>query len=216
MENPFPSSLLICGSSALQKNRENVADIEEMLDLGTPPESPETAVPMKGNSGGHIKISIDHATDNESLQLPLLIAMGGDGSPGTDGQASPLCQKGVYQSFKIGLSHHKNWFQKWIDYQTNHPQLQLLSKSEYEDHWYGVFEVNLPRTGGSNGGDAGHGGQITIVLPSSQADGRPHRWFLSAGIPGDAGKAGLCGTNEVQNGKAGATARAGSMNILRK
>lgn len=216
MENPFPNNLLICSSTALQKNKESVADIEQMVDLGTPPEAPETSVPIKGAPGGSIKLEIDVSSQREGLQLPLLLAMGGDGSPGSDGQSSPLCQKGVYQSFKVALSHHKNWFQKWVDYQTDHPQLKLLSKSEYEDHWYGTFEINLPRTGGSNGGDAGSGGQITLLLPSSQADSRPRRWFLSSGNPGEAGQSGLCGPNEVESGKMGKAAHAGSMNILRK
>lgn len=215
MENPFASNIFICSSHAQMANKDLVGDIQQMIDLGQAPELPNQSIPLHGNAGGQIKIEIGSANEREPVLLPLLVAMGGDGSPGIDGQSSPLCNQGFYQSFKIGLSHHKDWFQKWLNYQGTNPHLRLITKSEYEDHWYGLFEVNLPRSSGSDGGNAGPGGQITLAVKSG-FESRPHRWFLSAGVPGEGGKAGNCGPNEVTNGKTGQTSHSGLMNLLRQ
>lgn len=215
MKSPFPDNVFVCRSNILQGNRDVVGDITQMIDLGIAPTPTNAMAPNRAASGGIIKIEINQTQERNPLSLPLLLAMGGDGRQGQMGESSPLCRNGVYQSFKIGLSHHKDWFIKWMAAQERFPHLKLVSRSEYGEHWYGLFEINIPQTSGGRGGDAGAGGQIMLGLPSSSAEGRPQRWFLSAGAPGKGGKAGQCGANAVTDGKEGSVAPNGQLRLIK-
>lgn len=220
IRNPYPKNISVCASDALKDNRDEVGDITKILDLGLPPELVEDAQPKHGDYGGKISIELTATLEKSLLTNPLLLAMGGDGSNGKIGQDSPLCKQGQYQSFKVVLSHHKQWFQNWMNYSTNtnFTLLHLSSKGEYGDHWYGLFEVNLPRTSGSSGGNAGSGGEIELFYNDStmQVDTRPMRWFLSSGVAGLGGKAGSCGPNIAMDGKNGSASTQGKLNISKK
>jgi hypothetical protein len=216
IKNPFPKNVLICASDAQLPSSNFVGDFSQLLDLGLPPESTELIASQNGGVGGSIKIDLLGLLEPTPLLSPLLVAMGGDGSVGRQGQESPLCSKTGYQSFRVGLSHYKEEFQRWINATLEHPALKLVSKQEYGDHWYGLFEVNLPRTGGSDGGNAGAGGEITIKWESPHFEKPTQRLFLSAGIPGPGGKAGACGPNEVSDGTNGLTAPLGTLKLFRK
>ncbi len=213
VKNPFPKNVLVCASHAQMENKDIVGDLKQVLDLGLPPESNEGVTPTAGTPGGQIKVDLTNTNNEKSvLAFPLLLAMGGDGSIGRDGQSSPLCHQGQYQSFKVALSHHKEWFQKWLNEQNAAAGLTLISKDQFGDHWFGLFEINLPRTSGTDGGNAGNGGQINIKAETP----RPSRWFISPGVPGNGGRFGACGPNEVHEGKPGRPAQPGSLNILKK
>lgn len=217
IKNPYPKNISVCASDAQLENRDEVGDITKMLDLGLSPEMVSGIQPIHGSPAGKISIEITANTDKIPLSIsPLLVANGGDGSIGKTGQDSPLCKQGTYQSFKIILSHHKQWFQNWMSF-TNTGSLNLLSRGDYGDHWYGLFEINLPRTSGSAGGDAGPGGEIELFYSDgSRFESKPNRWFLSSGIEGLGGKAGLCGPNAVIDGKDGNPSTQGKFSITKK
>lgn len=220
IRNPYPKNISVCASDALKDNRDEVGDITKILDLGLPPELVEGVQPRHGDFGGKISIELTPSAEKSFFTNPLLLAMGGDGSNGKVGHDSPLCKQGKYQSFKVVLSHHKQWFLNWIDYSTNATfvMLQLTSRGEYGDHWYGLFEVNLPRTSGSSGGNAGAGGEIELFYnnTNTRVDSRPMRWFISPGVAGLGGKAGSCGPNIAMDGKNGSASAQGKITITKK
>lgn len=213
IKNPYPKNILVCASDAQAKHRDDVGTLSKIIDLGRPPEIVSGTQPLHGHSGGKISIELTSSSEKNALMIPLLVAMGGDGSQGKDGHDSPLCQRNQYQSFKIVLSHHKQWFQNWIP-PIHSERLILESKEEYGDHWYGLFEVHLPRTSGSDGGNAGPGGDVKIHYANPiRPEHKPHRWFLSAGIAGLGGKAGSCGPNPVKDGKNGLSSTPGKLSL---
>jgi hypothetical protein len=209
IKNPFPKNILVCASHAHQANKDEVGDLNKLIDFGLAPEDPSALVPQSGQPGGSIGLDLRGRPDHHPLHGALLLAMGGDGSRGRDGQSSPLCQKNGYQSFKFALSHHKEWFQRWLQFTSTHPEFRMVAREQYGDHWYGLFEINLPRTSGSDAGDAGAGGVIQVKHENTLNDAKPSRWFLSAGIAGLGGKSGTCGPNDVHPGKDGRPAANG-------
>lgn len=220
IKNPLPKNISVCESNALQSHRDEVGDISNVIDIGLPPELVTETQPNHGENGGKLRIELTTSSDDKSPSLTnaLLISMGGDGSQGRRGQDSPLCHQGKYQSFKVGLSHHKQWFQNWIDYlNKENINYTLTSKGEYGDHWYGVFELNLPRTAGSSGGNAGAGGEIELfTADNSRLESKPARWWISAGIPGMGGTSGSCGPNLVSDGKEGNASTQGKISTSKK
>lgn len=214
IKNPFPQNIFVCSSDAQNKNRDVVGNLDQILDVGLPPDFVESVPPVHGEKGGTLRIEIGLSADKFPLFNPLLVSMGGDGSQGLTGHDSPLCNnKGIYNSFKIGLSHHKEWFQNWILHPANQSLLKLVTKGEYGDHWYGLFEVNIPGTSGSNGGNGASGGEIKIHFDGIKQPNLPSQWFLSAGAPGRGGKGGTCGPGPLKDGTDGSVSTNGIIEI---
>ncbi len=203
IKNPYPQTIFICSSDAQNKNRDIVGDLDQIIDVGLPPEYVESTQPAHGEPGGKISIEMGASNDKSPITNPLLVSMGGDGSQGLAGHDSPLCNKGKYQSFKIGLSHHKQWFQNWLNHPANQSLMKLISKDEYGDHWYGLFEINIPGSSGSDGGNAALGGELDIQFEGHAQTTLPTRWLLSGGLAGLGGKGGTCGPSLLKNGKDG-------------
>lgn len=213
IKNPFPKNILICASSVRQVDRDLVGDLSALLDLGSPPQLSNLEAVPSGDNGGQIQIHLSNQKDNSLIPYPLFVAFGGNGHPGQNGYPSPLCVNKRYRPFKIGLSHHKIWFQRWLNLQKTHPQLSLLELKTYGDHWFGLFEINLPRSSGGDGSAAGSGGKIRITGMETIKTLLPKRWFLTAGIPGSAGLAGVCGPNKVTDGKPGRQGSFGQLQL---
>ncbi len=191
------SKFITCHSHAMDSNKNKVGSIEQMLGLGTPPEEliNYTNHPQfNGSSSGDIYLNV-----SSQILFPYLFLMGSDGAMGLDGQSSPQCKDGVFESFKIALSHYKEDFNKWKLTLSQNKNLNLIEEQTEAEHSTGLFEISLPRTSGSDGGSGGTGGSLYWNAPQWKFKS----YFIGGGNFGTGGLAGACGPNLTTNGKSG-------------
>jgi hypothetical protein len=203
IKNPYPN-VPVCASNAIDADKNLVGDISKMIDLGIPPEEPtgkNSINEPNGSKGGTISLSVQ-----DQFLNPLLLAQGANGISGLNGQSSPLCNDdNEFASYKVVVSQSQDEYAKWIEAIKTNPYIRVTPLQSEIYHHVGLLEIFLPRTSGSNGGSGGEGGQIKLNIPMrfSKNPWKMKSFFVSGGIEGLGGNAGICGPNTATNGKMG-------------
>lgn len=201
--NPYPN-VIACSSHAIDPDKNLVGDLSKMLDMGVAPEEPsskEWINQTNGLPGGNITITVQ-----DQILSPLLLAQGGNGISGSNGQSSPLCDnENQFHSYKLIISLPEDEYARWIENSKNNPYVQITPLQSEIYHRIALFEILLPRTSGSDGGSGGEGGQLKFNLPLKmyRIQWKHKSYFVSGGIEGLGGNAGECGPNVATNGKMG-------------
>ena len=209
----------VCETSGIQTPNP-MSDINTIMYPGRMPVSPEKQ--NRGGDGGTITLIQKTESQQKSLSSNLLFTQGGNGAKGIEGHSSPLCENNVYKPFKVGISAYRDQFDIWKNYFQDTLIIQgqfregVYKGKNFITHKYGLLQIEMPRTQGGDGGDAGAGGKIIIQASSETLKNwNPSNksFFVSQGLIGTGGSPGACGPNAVVNGVDGLESTDGSVMI---